>query len=167
MPSLSFTWHWEVLFPAVLLAIAVWALIEAQNFAIASSKFLPTWMALVIIPLLVIQIIGRLLSPHAQGEIMDLGMRTGTGFDAVKRLAYVFSWLAGYILAIGIFGMEYASIAFAFGFAVFTLDWNWPKKLWSILPAAIIAAVIFGFFNPVMFTQWPDLIIVDFFRGLG
>jgi TctA family transporter len=167
MPSLSFTWHWEVIFPAVLLAIAVWALIEAQSFAIASSKFLPTWMALLIIPLLAIQIIGRLLSPHAQGEIMDLGMRTGTGFDAVKRLAYVFSWLAGYILAIGIFGMEYASIAFAFGFAVFTLDWGWPKKLWSILPAAIIATVIFGFFNPVMFTQWPDLIIVDFFRGLG
>ena len=167
MPSLSFAWHWEVIFPAFLLAIAVWALIEAQSFAIASSKFLPTWMALLIIPLLVLQIIGRLLSPHAQGEIMDLGMRTGTGFDAVKRLAYVFSWLAGYILAIGIFGMEYASIAFAFGFAVFTLDWDWPKKLWALLPAAIIAAVIFGFFNPVMFTQWPDLIIVDFFRGLG
>ena len=167
MPSLTVTWHWDIVFPVVIMAITVWALVEAQSFAIASSKFLPTTLAIILIPLMAIQIIARLLNPAVQGEIMDLGMRTGTGFEAFKKLAYVFSWLAGYILGIGIVGMEAASILFAFGFAVFTLNWNWPKKLWSLLPAAIIAAVIFGFFNRVMFTQWPELVVVDLFRGLG
>lgn len=223
MPSLHFTWHWEVIFPIVILGITVWALIEAQNFAIASSKFLPTWMAIVLIPLLLIQVISRLLSPETQGEIMDLGMRTGTGFEAFKRLAFVFSWVAGYIIAIGIIGMVWASIIFSLGFGLVSLlmarGWEagkvtvtavsaligaaviyflytyaieaiglwqsslifavalfaaavgyaktrgWSTPLWSVVPAIIIIAVIEGFFNPVMFTQWPDWIFTDLFKG--
>lgn len=161
IPAISITWHWEILFPLVIIGITAWALVEAQSFAIASSKFLPTWMAIMIIPVLGIQIISRLLSPKDQGDIMDLGMRTGTGTEAFKKLAFVIAWLAGYILAIGVFGMPFASIAFALSFGFATLNWGWPGRLWALLPGAIITAIIYGFFERVMYVDWPQKVVLD------
>jgi TctA family transporter len=161
VPKISFTWHWEIIFPLIILGIASWALLEAQSFAIASSKFLPTWLTILIIPLIVIHIVGRLLSPKAQGDIMDLGMRTGTGSEAAQKLAYVLGWLAGYIVAIGVLGMPFASIAFALLFGLTNLKWGWPGRLWALVPGAIIATIIFGFFKHVMFVDWPKKIFLD------
>ena len=92
---------------------------------------------------------------------MDLGMRTGTGSEAAQKLAYVLGWLAGYIVAIGVLGMPFASIAFALLFGLTNLKWGWPGRLWALVPGAIIATIIFGFFKHVMFVDWPKKIFLD------
>jgi len=161
IPAISFTWRWEVIFPLVILGITAWVLWEAQHFAIASSKFLPTWMALMLMPVLVIQIASRLFSRKTQGDIMDLGMRTGTDLEAVKKLAFVVTWIGGYILSIGVLGMPFASIAFALAFGFSTLKWSWPGRLWAFAPGAIIAAIIYGFFEQVMYVDWPKKVVLD------
>ena len=145
----------------VIMGIAAWAPVEAQSFAIASSKFLPVWMAIMLLPILALQIAGRLLSSKSQGDIMDLGMRTGTDFEAVKKLAFVLAWIGGYILSIGVFGMPFASIAFALAFGFSTLKWSWPGRLWALAPGAIIAAIIYGFFEQVMYVDWPKKVVLD------
>jgi cbb3-type cytochrome oxidase subunit 3 len=163
--GLHLTWRWESLFTLLLIGVMVWALNESQGFRLESSRFIPRLMTLALLPLLVVEFVRRSMNVKHQGQIMDLGMRTGTGREAVRRLTYVLGWIAGYILAIGLVGMPYASIGFAIVFAVVNVHWRNAKLLWALVPALLIAILSFGLFDGVMHIIWPEPIIWNWLTG--
>ena len=148
-------WRWEFILPLILLMAPVTALWQSQGFLIPASRFLPMWVSILMIPLIVLQLIQASLSRSEQGAIMDLGMRTGTDRAALKRLANVSAWIGGYMLAIAIIGMPLASVGFAVAFAAVNLKWRGWSRLWALAPAVLISLVIYGFFGTVMYVDWP------------
>ena len=113
-----------------------------------------------LIPLLVLHVGVRAISSGEQGQIMDLGMRTGTGMDAVKKLAAALSWLVGFIFLVGLIGMPVASIAFALSFGLTQVRLVGRHRLWGLLPGAIMAALIFLVFERLMVIEWPAKIVL-------
>jgi hypothetical protein len=87
--SFKLVWRNEIFFSLALLFASIWALRETQNFAAVQSRFLPMWLLSCMIPLQLLQIARLSLGLGAQGQVMDLGMRTGTDADATHRLGVV------------------------------------------------------------------------------
>ena len=160
MPRVRFTWHWEAIFSILMLAVVVWFLWEAQKFRDPASRFLPTWIAGVMIPLLVFQLANRLFTSASQVEIMDLGMRTGTGQQALKRLVYVVAWLAGLVILSGIIEMRFAAIAFALVFGLIHVRMHGLQRLYGLIPGALMMIIIFGVFGNLMVIDWPHRFIL-------
>ena len=73
-PVLRFIWRWDAAFSMVILVAVAWFFLEAQTFRHSEGRFLPTWLGFALVPLLVLQIGGRLFASGQQGAIMDLGM---------------------------------------------------------------------------------------------
>ena len=160
LPTLKMSWRWELMFPLLLLATVVWFLLEAQTFRAAESRFLPNLASLALIPLLVLQIGARSASAGEQGEIMDLGMRTGTGMEAFKKLAAALSWLGGFVFFIALIGMPFASIAFALLFGITQVKLPGRQRLWGLLPGVIMAVLIFLVFEKLMVIEWPTKVVL-------
>ena len=160
LPALRFHWRWENLFTLLLMAIVGWFLWESQQLRDPSGQFLPRWVSALLLSLLGIQFLIGVLTPERDADIMDLGMRTGTGLAALKRLGYVLLWLAGLVVLSGIVEMRYVAIAFALAFGLLHVrgsGWTW---IYSLIPAAIMAAIIFGVFNTLMVIEWPNRFIL-------
>jgi hypothetical protein len=151
-------WHNEILFSLTLLFVSVWALRETQNFAAVQSRFLPMWLLTFMIPLQVVQIARLSLGFGARGQVMDLGMRTGTDAEATRRLGVVAIWVIAYIVAVALIGMPWASIGFALVFGVFNSSGAGLQRLWAIVPALLMALIIFGMFEQGMYVEWPTQI---------
>ena len=149
-------WRWSTIFPLMFIPVVVWTLWEAQSFAIDSSKFIPQMLGVALLPLLVLDVIRSSLPVKGKADIMDLGMRTGTDAAAVRRLAIVVGWIAGFIISIGIVGMPAATIGFALIFGYVNLKWRGRKRLWSVIPPLIIASLVFILFEQVMYIDWPE-----------
>jgi hypothetical protein len=155
---LKFTWHNEILFSLALLAASIWALRETQSFAAVQSRFLPTGLLIFMIPLVALQMARLSFGFGAPGQVMDLGMRTGTDADATRRLGVVILWVVAYIAAVALIGMPWASIGFALVFALFYSEGAGLQRLWAIVPALLMALVIFGLFEQGMYVEWPSQI---------
>ena len=80
----------------------------------------------------------------------------GTDAAAVRRLAIVVGWIAGFIISIGIVGMPAATIGFALIFGYVNLKWRGTKRLYSLIPPLIIASLVFILFEQVMYIDWPE-----------
>ena len=96
---------------------------------------------------------------------MDLGMRTGTGIQAVRRLVVVVGWILLYILAIGFVSLNWASIGFALVFAWVNVSWRGRKRLWALVPAGIITLLVYVLFGQVIYTIWPEPIFLNWLIG--
>ncbi|MGH7929260.1 MAG: tripartite tricarboxylate transporter permease, partial [Candidatus Binatia bacterium] len=156
---LKFKWQNDILFSLLLLALSLWALAEIQNFAATQSRFLPTWLLYFMIPLLLLQIFRQSFSSGRQGQIMDLGMRTGTDVEALRSLGIVITWILSYIVMVGLIGMPWASIGFALVFGVLYFEGRGWQRVWAIIPALLMCLVIFGLFETVMYVEWPAQIM--------
>ena len=160
--SLKLTWRWETLFPLVLLGVAVWALSDSLGYRPSSGEFLPKWVTLIMIPLISLLILRlSFAEPNKNPDIMDLGMRTGTDAAAGKRLAVVLAWIAAYLFGVATIGMSYASVAFTLLFGIARLDWPLVKRIWVLAPTALVAGLVFGLFERVMYVQWPDKLVLE------
>ena len=160
-PRVRLTWHWDSVLTLLLMGLVGWALWTAQDFKLPSSRFLPVLTAYVLLPLLAVELLRRTMNIGRGGQIMDLGMRAGTGLEAARRLAYVLSWIVAFVVAIGFVSLPYAAIGFAVLFAVVNVHWRGRKRLWALVPAILIATLIYGLFNQVMNVIWPDPIFLD------
>lgn len=160
--GLKFAWRWEALFPLALLGVTVWALSESLGYRPTSGEFLPKWLTLIMIPLIVLLLLRLSFSGRSETvDLMDLGMRTGTDAEAKRRLVRVLAWLAGYLLAVATIGMSYASVGFTLLFGFARLDWPLARRAWALVPTAMIAGLVFGVFERVMFVQWPQRLVLD------
>ena len=156
---LRFTWKNEVLFSLILLFVSIWALYETQSFNATQSRFLPTWLLVFLIPLQVLQIVRLSLGRGKEGQVMDLGMRTGTDLESTRRLGVVMTWIVAYIITVALIGMPWASIGFALVFGLFYFEGRGWQRLWALIPALLMALVIFGLFETVMYVEWPTQFI--------
>ena len=159
-PALRFSWQWDSVFPVILLGVVAWVVWQAQTYIDPASRFLPTLVGVVLIPCLVFQIAGRSLKPREQGDIMDLGMRTGTGRDAVWKLTSAVAWMAGFVLLIGVIGMPFATIGFALIFGLTQVKLPGRRRLWGALPGAIMAALIYLIFEQLIVIEWPNRVVL-------
>jgi hypothetical protein len=107
------------------------------------------------IPLQGLQIARLSLGLGVQGQVMDLGMRTGTDLDATRRLAIVVIWIIAYIGAVAVLGMPWASIGFALVFGLFNSDGAGLQRFWTLVPALLMALIIFGVFDHGIYIEWP------------
>ena len=122
-------------------------------------------MGIALLPLLVLELLRRTLNLNRAGQIMDLGMRTGTGTEAFRRLVVVVGWIALYILAIGFVSLNWASMGFALVFAWVNVRWRGRKRLWALVPAGIIALLVYVVFGLVIYTIWPEPIFRNWLFG--
>jgi putative tricarboxylic transport membrane protein len=148
-------WRNELVFSFVLLLASIWALHEAQGFAAVQARFLPTWLLLFMLPLQLVQIIRASCGLGTHGQVMDLGMRTGTDAAATGRLGAVLIWVLAYIIAVALIGMPWASIGFALVFALVHCDGTRSQQLWAMVPALLMTLVIYGLFENGMYVEWP------------
>jgi hypothetical protein len=160
--SFKFVWRNEMLFSLTLLLASISAMLETQNFAAAQSRFLPMWLLSFMIPVQLLQIARLSLGLGAQGQLMDLGMRTGTGADATRRLVIVMIWIIAYVAAVALIGMPWASIGFAVVFGWCEFERSGSPRLWAIVPALLLALLIFGLFEHGMYIEWPTTIALPF-----
>ena len=164
LPRLRFGWRWETIFTGILLAIVAWFLYESQQLIDPAGRFLPAWISALLIPLLALQVLTSLFTPEKQGDIMDLGMRTGTGLAALKRLAYVVAWLAGLVVLSGLVELRYAAIAFALAFGLIHVQGRGLARVFGLIPAVLMAIVVFGIFGTLMVIDWPTRFILGWFQ---
>ena len=163
-PVLKYIWRWDAVFSMAILAVVVWFFFEAQTFRHPEGRFLPTCLGIALAPLLALQITGRLFASGQQGAIMDLGMRTGTSWESVRKLAAVLAWLAGFIFAIGVIGMPIAAVGFATIFGLTQVKLRGQQRAWGLLPGVIMAALIYLVFENLMVIEWPSRVALEWMR---
>ena len=163
LPALRFHWRWESLFTLLLMVIVGWFFWESQQLRDPEGQFLPRWVSALLFSLLGIQFLIGVLNPERNADIMDLGMRTGTGLEALKRLGYVLLWLAGLVVLSGIVEMRYVAIAFALAFGMIHVRGSGWTSVYSLIPATIMAAIIFGVFGTLMVIEWPSRFVLGWF----
>ncbi len=118
-------------------------------------------VTIALLGLLALELLRRTWNVGDAGQIMDLGMRTGMGMEAVGRLAVALGWIAAYIVAVGFISLPWASIGFALIFPWVNVPWSLPKRLWTLAPAALIALLVYGLFEQVTQTVWPERIFLN------
>ena len=94
LAGLSWRWNPQSLFTLLLLAVGVFFLVESLQFRYPHTRFAPFYLSIALMAAVALQLVGEGLNRRRQGEIMDLGMRSGTGGAAFRKLLVVAAWLA-------------------------------------------------------------------------
>ena len=158
-------WTWESTFPFAVLTIVVLFLIDVSGLRSGAAKFLPLYLSAALVPLILYETFRMNVYRTAQVDIMDLGMRTGTGRVAFRAFLGISAWLAAMVIGGAIVGLQYATVGFALFFGFATLQWRGRKRLWALVPAVIVAVVVFGVLDQIMHVIWPDRVILDALLG--
>ena len=154
-PTLWSTWVWDAVFTLLVLGLVLWFFFEAQTFRHAEGRFLPTYIGLAMMPLLALQILLLSFRPRREGDIMDLGMRSGTGWESLQKLGTTLVWLGGFMLLTVLIGMPAAAVVFALLFGVTQVKLEGRRRLWTLLPCVLTAFLIFLVFENLMVIEWP------------
>ena len=162
-PQFRLRWRLETVFPLLLLGVSIWAFMETRTFAMAASRFLPSWVSLALIVLLAVYLLQELTERQAQPGIMDIGMRSGTDRTAALRLLIVSGWLGAFFAAVLVVGVPLGSVLFAAVFGLANVRLRGRRQLWSLVPAALLALLMFGFFGRVFYVEWPQSLVFGSF----
>lgn len=158
-------WTWDSLFPFAMLAVVIAFLVDVSGLSTGAAKFLPLYLSAALIPLILYETFRMNVYRSGQVDIMDLGMRTGTGRVAFRAFLGISAWLAAMVIGGAIVGLQYATVAFAVLFGFATLQWRGRKRLWALVPGVLVAAVVFGVLDAIMHVIWPDRVILDWLLG--
>jgi hypothetical protein len=109
----------------------------------------------------------EVLKPNRENEeIMDIGMRTGTGMEAFRELVPIVGWILGFIALMGTVGLQLASIVFPAIYIPASLRWRGKKALWVLAPVGLSAFVSVVIMDNVLNAYWPDPFITSWLRRL-
>ena len=158
-------WTWDSLFPLAVLAMVVAFLIDVSALRSGAAKFLPLYLSSALVPLILYEVFRMNVYRSEQVDIMDLGMRTGTGRVAFRAFLGVSAWLAAMVIGAAIIGLQYATVAFALFFGFAMLQWRGRRRLWALVPSLLVAIVVFGVLDYIMHVVWPDRVILDALLG--
>lgn len=158
-------WTWDSAFPLAVLAVVVLFFVDVSGLRTGAAKFLPLYLSAVLVPLILYETFRMNMYRSEQVDIMDLGMRTGTDRGAFRAFLGISAWLAAMVIGAAIVGLQYATVAFALLFGFATLKWRGRKKLWALVPAVLVAVVVFGVLDAIMHVIWPDRVILDLLLG--
>lgn len=155
----------SLLMHGAMIAFVLTALIDVTQLVDGAGRFLPFWLATGLLPLLVFDLAKTVITQPSNHEIMDIGMRTGTGTTALRALVRISAWLVGMIVMGAIIGLHFAALGFAFLFAWTSLEWRGRRRLWALAPGVVVGVVVFGVMDRVMHVIWPEQIILDALLG--
>ena len=160
----SFRWRWEYLW---WLIVAGWAggviLRESLQYP-ESTRFLPFWASLSLLVIILLLVVNAVLRPRRRsGSGLDLQMRTGTDFEAVKKLLVMVGWIAGLMVLSGIIGLKFATVLFPLVFINAKLPWRGRKRLWSLIPAGVTAFLSLFVLDQLLHVIWPQRFILNWF----
>ncbi len=158
-------WTWESIFPLALVALVIAFLVDVSALRSGAAKFLPLYLSIALLPLVLYEMLRMNFYGQARVDIMDLGMRTGTGQVAFRAFVVIALWLAAMVVAGAIVGLQYATVGFAVLFGFSTLKWRGRRRLWALVPGVIVAVVVFGVLDQFMHVIWPDRVILDALLG--
>lgn len=159
-PRPRFRWKWEYAFWGVLLTWVVGVVLRESLEYTGATRFFPFWASLVFLAIMAVVIAREFLLPDRErGEIMDIAMRTGTDMAAVRQLAGMLAWIGGFVVSMGTFGLQATAILFPLIFIPINMEWRGKKLLWTLLPMALAAFVVFGLLDGMMHVVWPDRFI--------
>ena len=158
-------WTWDSLFPLAVLAVVVLFIVDVSGLRSGAARFLPLYLSAALVPLIAFETLRINSARSQQADIMDLGMRTGTGRVAFVAFLRIFAWLAAMVVGAAVVGLQYATVAFALLFGFASLQWRGARRLWALVPAALVAIVVFGVLDRVMHVVWPDTVILDAILG--
>ena len=162
-----FKWTWASAFPLALLALVIAFLVDVSALRSGAAKFLPLYLSIALLPLVLYEMLRMNVFAREQVDIMDLGMRTGTGQVAFRAFLVIALWLAAMVVAGAIVGLQYSTVGFAVLFGFSTLKWRGRRRLWALVPGLIVAIVVFGVLDQFMHVIWPDRVIYDAVLGRG
>lgn len=158
-------WTWDSLFPFAVLALVIAFLVDVSSLNTGAAKFLPLYLSAALVPIILYETFRMNVYRSEQVDIMDLGMRTGTDRVAFRAFLVISAWLAAMVIGAAIFGLQYATVAFAVLFGFATLQWRGRKRLWALVPGVLVAIVVFGVLDLIMHVIWPDRVILDALLG--
>jgi putative tricarboxylic transport membrane protein len=155
-------WRWEHL---LWLALAAWAggIIFRESLRYTGpAQFFPLLASSGFLLILVGLVITDLLRPDQRAnEIMDIGMRTGTGKEAFRAFLPIVGWIIGFIALMGILGLQLASIVFPAIYITASLRWRGKKALWVLAPVALSTFVSVIIMENVLNVYWPEPFITS------
>ena len=157
LPSLtfSFRWQWEYLLWAILIAWVAGIVLREALGHVPSAAFVPMWASIAFLTLMALLAVMEFTTRRGELRIMDIGMRTGTGTAAVRRLLPLIGWLLGFIVAIGFFGFQASAILFPLVFLPFVMGLRGKAWIWVLVSMAMIAAVTLGIMDNLLNVFWP------------
>ncbi len=159
------SWTWESSFPFAVLAVVVLFIIDVSALRTGAAKFLPLYLSIALIPLILYETFRMNVYRTERVDIMDLGMRTGTDRIAFRAFLGISAWLAAMVIGGAIVGLQYATVGFAVLFGFATLKWRGRKRLWALVPGVVVSIVVFGVLDQIMHVIWPDRVILDALLG--
>ena len=167
LPSLSFRlrWQWEFLLWGILIAWVVVVVLREALGHVASAAFVPMWSSSAFLALMALLAVMEFTTRKGEQRIMDIGMRTGTGSAAVRRLLPLMGWLVGFVVAIGLIGFQASAILFPLFYLPLAMGlrrWAW---IWVLISMAMIAAVTLGLMENLLHVFWPKPFIRDWLFG--
>ena len=149
-------WRWEYLLWLVLLAW-VGAYILPQTFDYrGGSRFLPLWASIAFLAFMAVLAARTVFSPKGETQIMDIGMRSGTGNEAFRRLLITVAWIGGFVLAIGTVGFQISAVLFPLVFILLNVPLRGWTRLWVLVPVSLAAIVTFGVMEELLHVFWPE-----------
>ena len=142
LPSLSFRlrWQWEFVLWGILIGWVVVVVLREALGHVPSAAFVPMWASIAFLALMTLLAVMELTTRRGELRIMDIGMRTGTGTAAFRRLLPLIGWLLGFIMAIGLIGFQASAILFPLFYLPIAMGlrhWAW---IWVLVSMGMIAA---------------------------
>jgi hypothetical protein len=163
-----YRWKWEYAFWGILLAMVIWGFLRESLTYTGASAFFPFWASIAFLLIMAAIIIREVLNPsRGRGEVMDIAMRSGTDYSAVRGLARTLAWIGAFILAMGTVGLQITAILFPAIFIPANMDWRGRKLLWILLPMGLAAVVVVGLLDNMMHVVWPDRFVLTWFGMKG
>ena len=167
LPSLSFRlrWQWEFVLWGILIGWVVVVVLREALGHVPSAAFVPMWASIAFLALMTLLAVMELTTRRGELRIMDIGMRTGTGTAAFRRLLPLIGWLLGFIMAIGLIGFQASAILFPLFYLPIAMGlrhWAW---IWVLVSMVMIAAVTLGLMDNLLNVFWPKPFIRNWLFG--
>ncbi|MBT4006234.1 MAG: tripartite tricarboxylate transporter permease [Rhodospirillales bacterium] len=149
-------WSWLNMIPVFFMVVAAWFMWTATSYEAKASSF-PFGLGVLIMVLAGIQFVLQGWQ-RGESEILDLGMLSTGADNRGRYIALLLGLIAVFFFISVLVGLQYGAIGLA-TLAPAALMTGRRPWAWGALTGGIIAAVVIGFFDNVMYVIWPEPIL--------
>ena len=142
--------------PVFFMVVAAWFMWTATSYEAKASSF-PFGLGVLIMVLAGIQFVLQGWQ-RGESEILDLGMLSTGADNRGRYIALLLGLIAVFFFISVLVGLQYGAIGLA-TLAPAALMTGRRPWAWGALTGGIIAAVVIGFFDNVMYVIWPEPIL--------
>ena len=158
-------WRNAHLMPIGLIVISAAAFIVAADYSSSRAALFPLVSSSLIFILSVVHLAASSMRPpKVQGQIMDLGLLSA-GQEGAKRAGLIVVAMLGvYVLVLGLIGLQYAGMIFAFLLPLALMS---GRSRWKVAIVSTVAVTLFtfGIGEWLSHVFWPEPFILDALFG--